>query len=165
MILSLTKSWYGKEDRGLEDELARELPGILNWALDGLQRLNEQGRFTRPRATEVQLHELRALASPVSAFVAERCATGPGYEILVDDLYAAWKHWADANGHARKTKQTLGRDVRAVLQGRLQVVQHGPAEDRGPRHYVGITLDKHADDQDRMAADGERAQQRFGGGS
>ena len=32
LILLLTKSFYGKEDRGLTERITRELPGILNWS-------------------------------------------------------------------------------------------------------------------------------------
>jgi putative DNA primase/helicase len=35
----LTRSFYSKEDHGLEDRLLRELPGTLNWAIAGWQRL------------------------------------------------------------------------------------------------------------------------------
>ena len=33
ITLVLTESFYGREDLGLTDKLAGELPGILNWAL------------------------------------------------------------------------------------------------------------------------------------
>ncbi|MCX4670329.1 hypothetical protein OG453_27165 [Streptomyces sp. NBC_01381] len=42
----MTVSWLGKEDTGLTDKLAEETPGILNWALDGLARLERGGRIT-----------------------------------------------------------------------------------------------------------------------
>ena len=35
-----------QQDRQLARKLRGELPGILNWALDGLIRLRQQGRFT-----------------------------------------------------------------------------------------------------------------------
>ena len=33
IILSLTKSWYGREDHDLTERLLEELPGILNWSI------------------------------------------------------------------------------------------------------------------------------------
>lgn len=36
----------GERDTQLDEKLQRELPGVLNWALDGLERLGEEGRFT-----------------------------------------------------------------------------------------------------------------------
>src|SRR3954447_15725712 len=109
VALILNRSWLGHEDATPEPELHRELPGILNWALDGLQRLNEQGRFTAPKSSEEAIVALRDLASPVAAFVRDRCVTGPELEAPVDDVYAAWKDWAESNGHRGKTKQKLGR--------------------------------------------------------
>ena len=69
--LVLGRSWLGNEDRSLEGDLRRELPGILTWALDGLERLHEQGRFTSPPSAEEALATLIDLASPVGAFLRE----------------------------------------------------------------------------------------------
>ena len=44
----MTELWLGREDVTLRDALQAELPGILNWALDGLSALVRQGRFTEP---------------------------------------------------------------------------------------------------------------------
>jgi putative DNA primase/helicase len=43
VTLLLSKSWYGQEDLALEGRIREELSGILNWALDGLERLNRGG--------------------------------------------------------------------------------------------------------------------------
>jgi hypothetical protein len=39
VAVPMTISWLGREDLGLKDRLIRELPGILNRALAGLDRL------------------------------------------------------------------------------------------------------------------------------
>lgn len=43
------------KDENLEEDLENELPGILAWAVDGLNRLLDQGRFTN----EGEIHEKR----------------------------------------------------------------------------------------------------------
>jgi P4 family phage/plasmid primase-like protien len=40
LILQMVKSFLGEEDRTLDERLRAELPGILLWALDGLDRLS-----------------------------------------------------------------------------------------------------------------------------
>jgi putative DNA primase/helicase len=40
LILQMTNSFLGREDRTLDRRLSAELPGILNWSLEGLDRLN-----------------------------------------------------------------------------------------------------------------------------
>jgi putative DNA primase/helicase len=128
--LLLTESWYGREDLHLEDDLEDELPGILGWALDGLQRLTAEGRFTRPPSAEETLRSLQDLASPTAAFVRERCVRGSEHEVRVDDLWKAWRSWAEDNGHQKGNKQLLGRDLKAVLGGRLKVTQPGGGDNR-----------------------------------
>jgi putative DNA primase/helicase len=138
VALLLTRSWYGKEDPTLEPELQAELTGILNWALDGLDRLGASNRFTRPTSTDEAMIALQDLASPVSAFLRDRCTIDLGDEVRVDQLYAAWGEWAEANGHRKSTKQTFGRDLRAavphVRQARLR---DGEARERV---YRGVAL-------------------------
>jgi putative DNA primase/helicase len=138
--LLLERSWYGREDLGLEDELAGELSGILNWALAGLEALTERGRFTRPPSVDDTIRILQDLASPVAAFVRERCTRGPDEQVAVDELYKAWRAWAGENGHTQTNKSTFGRDLRAALAGRLRVSRPwGSGEDR-PRVYIGVGL-------------------------
>jgi putative DNA primase/helicase len=138
VALQLQRSWLGHEDLGLEDGLHQELPGILNWVLDGLERLTLEGRFTRPAYTDDVLITLADLASPVAAFVRDRCERDPLLVIRGRDLYAAWKSWAEDNGHKAGTKQTLGRNLRAVVPG-LRSERPRDAGERD-RWYRGIAL-------------------------
>jgi putative DNA primase/helicase len=138
VTLLLTKSWLGEEDTELEPELHTELTGILNWALDGLQRLDDANRFTKPRSTEEAYITLQDLASPVAAFVRDRCSVDIEHEIPVDDLWAAWTAWAEDNGHGKTTRQRFGRDLRAA-HARIRVSQPRDGEER-MRVYRGITL-------------------------
>nr|WP_234375699.1 hypothetical protein [Streptomyces sp. CB01373] len=47
LILTMTISNLGREDTTLERDLAREMPGILNWALDGTRRSGADRRRGR----------------------------------------------------------------------------------------------------------------------
>ena len=83
---------------------------------------------------------LQDLASPVAAFVRDRCVSGPEHKVAVDDLYGAWKTWADDNGHVKSTKQMFGRDLRAAVPG-LKVRRPGGHDERDrDRVYVGVAL-------------------------
>jgi putative DNA primase/helicase len=139
VLLPLSLSWLGKEDHDLEPRLHAELPGILNWALDGLQRLTDnENRFTRVASAEEAIVLMRDLASPVAAFVRERCKVGPNCEIEVDALYGAYKVWAENNGHAKTAKETFGRNLRAAIPS---VRRTRPRDGDERRHvYVGISL-------------------------
>jgi putative DNA primase/helicase len=136
VVLQLTRSWLGREDPALEEALHAELPGILNWALDGLDRLTASGRFTRPASTDEAIIALQDLASPVAAFVRDRCVRDLGGEVPCDDLYRAWKTWADDNGHKAGSTQTFGRNLRAVIP-ELKVARPRDGGDR-QRVYRGV---------------------------
>ena len=75
ILLLLSKSWLGRENHELESILQQELSGILNWALEGLHRLTavNGNKFTRLASGEETITAMRDLASPVAAFVRERC--------------------------------------------------------------------------------------------
>ena len=133
---SCTRSWLGNEDLDLEPSLHEELPGILNWTLDGLERLTRQGRFTRPDYTDEVLITLADLASPVSAFVRDQCDRNPMLTAKCSVLYDRWKAWAEDNGQRPGTAQTFGRNLRAVVPG---VRVERPRDDtERTRWYRGI---------------------------
>ena len=59
-------SFFGRKDTELFERLRGELPGILRWSLDGLQRLREHGLFVQLKTWEhggrLRSHELFASA-------------------------------------------------------------------------------------------------------
>ena len=138
VVLTLSTSWLGRENPALTNELMADLPGILNWSLDGLDRLAQSNRFTAPRSSEDAILALQDLVSPVAAFVRDRCTVNPMLEAPCDELYAMWKSWAEDNGHRAGSVQTFGRDLRAVVPG-LRTVRPRVGEDR-ERHFRGLGI-------------------------
>ena len=141
LILQMTESFLGKEDHELDAKLYRELAGILNWVLEGLDRLNHNGRFTVPKSSDDATNLMMDLASPMSAFVRERCIRegNPLDSVTRDDLYAAWIDWAEDNGHHAGAKSTFGRDLHAVVPEMTTTRPRG-SDGKQIRTYVGIGL-------------------------
>ena len=139
LLLLTTRSWLGKEDHDLEPALQAEMTGVLNWSLNGLARLtNNGGRFTRLPSADEAVIAMRDLASPVAAFVRERCRTDAAREITVEELYVAYRSWCEDNGHVKATKQNFGRDLRAAVPS-VRVIR--PREEGArSRVYSGIDL-------------------------
>jgi putative DNA primase/helicase len=81
---------------------------------------------------------MRDLASPVAAFVRERCEIDADKEVEVDKLHAAYKEWCEENEHPKATKQVFGRDLRAAVP----TVRKARPRDQDSRHHVygGIAL-------------------------
>lgn len=139
VLLTLQESFYGREDHALLEKLLPELPSILNWALSGYDRLYARGRFVQPAAASELIQQFEDLASPIGAFVRERCEVGPGFEVLQDRVFDAWKAWCQENGRERAgTTQTLGRNLRAALPW-LRTTQPRVDGER-PRCWLGLRL-------------------------
>jgi putative DNA primase/helicase len=118
LILRLTHSFYGGEDHTLTPRLQRELPGILLWAVEGLRRLRARGRFLVPRCSEEAVQDLEDLASPIGAFVRERCVVAAGQRVDLDDLFRTWAVWGAKQGREfHGDKQRFGRDLSAAVPG------------------------------------------------
>lgn len=139
ITLALNKSFYGEEDQGLTDRLLGELPSILNWALVGYRRLCERGHFLQPESGVELMDAMESLASPVKAFVSERCDVRPGAQATIDDVYFAWRGWCDENGRREPgTKQVFGRDLQASVQG--IVVRQVTKDGKKVRVYEGLEM-------------------------
>lgn len=118
IVLTLDRSFYGREDHGLTARLMADLPGILNWSLEGLARLRDRGHFEQPASSAEAIRDLEDLGSPISAFIRERCHVEPGGEVETKRLYGAWRDWCAEHGRAHPgTEQTFGRDLKAAVPG------------------------------------------------
>jgi putative DNA primase/helicase len=134
ILLKLTVSFLDKEDLTLQSTLVPELPGILNLALDGLDRLRGRGHFNMPKSSRESIRELEDLASPVRAFVREWCGTDPSWDVAVKELYDAYKTWADETGNKASPRHVFGKALRSLIPT-LRTTGNG-----SKRKYVGIDL-------------------------
>lgn len=133
--------------------LLPELPGILNWALDGLDRLRARQRFTDPASAREAIRELEDLSSPMSAFVRDRCVLGRDLRVSVDELWATWKAWAEDQSLYHGTKQTFGRDLRAAVPW-LHVSRPCDGDHRRVYSGVGLAADNNPLDRGPRGPDG-----------
>jgi putative DNA primase/helicase len=160
VLLRLVESWLGREDHKLEEKLLLELPGILNWALDGLERLWRQDRFTVVPSAESMMAALRDITSPTEAFIRDRCVRGverwawvhSRYEdswnkttwktervLVAPGLYDAYREWCLLNGHHVSSKEVFGKNLRAV-DPRIEMRRAGSEVPGRPYFYVGVGL-------------------------
>lgn len=145
IILTMTVSNLGREDTSLDRNLARELPGVLNWALAGLDRLGERGRFKEPSSSAAAVKLLADAVSPIKAFLDDWCILGPKDEHHVpkDDLYEAWRDWCRSEGRDHPgTKMSFSRDLFAANVG-IEETRVRVGSDR-VRSYGGVRLNRPA---------------------
>ena len=141
IVFNLTESFLGREDHDLENKLIQELPGIMNWSIEGWRRLQEAGRFAQPASALDAVRELEDLSSPIGAFILDECVVEAGAKVLIQEIYEAWNTWCIKHGWEHtSTVQSFGRDLRAARQG----IRSGQRRMEGDphRYYFGIRLRK-----------------------
>jgi putative DNA primase/helicase len=118
ILLRFTRSFYGREDVELGDRLTRELPGILLWAIAGWKRLRTRGWFIQPGSARELLDAMGDLASPISAFLRDRCVIEPQACVAAAALYEEWRSWCQEHGRdVVGDEAAFGRDLHAAIPG------------------------------------------------
>lgn len=139
LFLRFTQSFVGREDPTLDDKLKVELPGIFLWALDGLARLQERGRFTAPESGEKLRRQMEEIASPVSAFLASCCTVGAQHTVPKDSLFGAWKNWCEDHGYPSSNSAHFARQLYATVP-RLEDRRLRLPSGARPRVWCGLKL-------------------------
>jgi putative DNA primase/helicase len=142
IVLKLAQSFLGREDNQLERKVLAELPGVLNWAVEGWQRLQQQGRFLQPASGVSVLNTFRDSGSDVGCFLRECCVLEPTARIPCCELYAAWESYCKRNnkGNAGRPND-FARLLYAAAAGVTEGPRMGPRSQR-QRCYDGIRLNR-----------------------
>ncbi|MCU4728580.1 DNA primase family protein [Halapricum hydrolyticum] len=126
-------------DKYLDAKLTtpEELSGVLNWALEGYQRLQRQGHFTAERGPD----ETRALwqknGASIEQFIHEHVETAPDKTTTKEMMYAAYQTFAEEHGVAPEAKGKLTRKI-TTLEG-VDTSQRRFESGR-ERVYTGVKL-------------------------
>lgn len=88
-----------KRIENLRELLQDELPGIFNWAMEGLARLTANGEFTTVKQIEEWTAMYRRDSNAVLTFVDETCDTDRGYNVGSNVIYTRYKDWCADNGY------------------------------------------------------------------
>ena len=89
-----------RQNNNLAKEIIKaELPGIFNWALEGLLRLQDRGYFTEPKACQALKDDHRRACAPEIEFIEEHVSSGTSGDFLViGDVYQAYRNHITGNG-------------------------------------------------------------------
>jgi len=146
IVLKMSNSFYGKEDVGLADKLAKELPGIFNWAIEGQQRrlAREGQRFEQPRTGRELLELMEELGNPIGSFVQDAMRYDLGGHVNKDDAFACWKKWAIAKNIPPGTDLAFKRRFLAATQDHRVVADRMRVDGEQVNIYRGIVLNEKA---------------------
>lgn len=136
LLLAFNETFEGAGvDGGLDDKLELELPGIFNWALGGLKRLNANDEFTWSENSLEELRSFDRMVNPVLRFINDRCVRGAEYRVSKFDAWNAYKKWCSSNGVKVPDIKLFGRHVHDLG------LKDGRTMDAGRKGaYVGMKL-------------------------
>jgi len=93
-----------------ERRLLRELPGILNWALEGLSAYLREG-LNPPQAVLGSTQDYRADMDVVGQWIADRCETDPHASIPTAQAFSDYSMWAREEVGWELSKLTFRRHL------------------------------------------------------
>lgn len=110
-----------EKDINIANKIIRnELPGVFNWALEGLQRLMLQQEFTKCEKAEIVLREFRKQADSVQLFIEENnYISSESFKESLTNLYRSYKEFCKEDnykplGKVRFSKRLEGKGFQKI---------------------------------------------------
>lgn len=121
---------YDERDKKLLDKLKSELPGIFNWALAGLKRLEQTGYFTECEQIEDATLSYRDESDLPLQFLNECLERDSESSETSSDMYHRYRAWCKENGYKPASSIRMGREWRrlGLKSGR----------ENGKRIWIGV---------------------------
>jgi P4 family phage/plasmid primase-like protien len=130
--------------------LPKETSGILNWMLEGLYRLKENGEFSTSKTTEETKAEFIRVSDPFRAWQNDCCAFLSVGKVTRDEAYTSYKDYAEELGATpdsprlfyNKMRQTPRiSEYRSKVEGKTErgfrgLVLKNPDENGSPQPTV-----------------------------
>jgi len=115
-IVPFDRSFEAKPDLQLEQKLTDELPGILNWAVEGLKMLRADGRFNETERNFEVMRSFKSDNSPVVEFINSYYQAPPAgdeskYSLTVSDLYSQYRGYCLDHGYKPKAMANFSREI------------------------------------------------------
>ena len=121
-----------KRDSSLKEKVKNEGAGILNWALDGLERLKRNGAFSVPDCVARATAEYHNNHDKAALFVEECCHVKQDNRVQSSLLYNSYRSWCDANGMKAESSVKMAENWRRLGFDKFQ--------SNGRKFWCGLEL-------------------------
>lgn len=122
-----------ERDPEVKETVKTEGAGILNWALDGFDRLKNRGKFAPPPSVINATKDFQEKNDIPAIFLQDVNANyDPTYKIKASELYEKYKDWCIANGHKPMNSTRISQEwVRLGFER---------ARNNGTTYYKGLYI-------------------------
>lgn len=133
-----------QKDVDLKERIKTEGAGILNWALEGLERLNKRGKFLIPKSVQDATKEFQEKNDIPKMFLEEvgakidlldpQCRTAAQY------LYDQYSDWCKRNNHKPMASTKMAEEWRRLGFERTTI--------NGHRYWIGVEISSYGNSSD-----------------
>ncbi len=97
-----------EQDKTLGDKLIQELPGILNWAIEGCFAW-QAAELQTPQVVEDQVAEYKSAMDSISQFVTDECEQDSNHICAASKFYQAYRDWCCSAGRKPQSQTAFKR--------------------------------------------------------
>lgn len=115
IMIEFPVSFSGRADRRLPEKLRAELPGILNWSLEGLRDLRDEGGFEVDANAEALKEDWRRRSDSLRWFVEECVLTDPAGDIAKEEFVRIYERFCQMKSVRTKDRGQVGRELPRLL--------------------------------------------------
>jgi putative DNA primase/helicase len=99
-----------QQDKSLGSRLAEELPGILNWAIEGCIQWRDDG-LSPPSQVVQSTRGYRAESDTVGQWIEAACVQEPRRRTSMKVLYESYRSWCDNGGLEALSNSCFGKEL------------------------------------------------------
>ncbi len=145
-VPNMDKPWWWEQ--------SGELPAILMWAIYGLARLRQQGKFSSSKKLTKAIDDYRTDGNPARLFLADNyIADNKDNDSSVQcaEIYDRYKKWCSDDGYRALSDRVFGREVARAFPS----IERKRVTEIGVRlyKYFGLRRKTAADDQEEATQD------------
>lgn len=144
LVIPFDQEFHGPgDDKDLLRRLTTpgELSGVLNWALDGLDRLRATGAFSSSTAIAGAKDRFRVEVDSVAAFCDEQCEWDPRARVKRQVTYDLYAGWCRTNGRRPVSNQNFGTALHRAAEAAGATLDMGQTRVKKDRVWVGVGVE------------------------
>lgn len=120
--------------------LAKELPGIMNWMLEGAVKLRDNKGFIVTEEQKEALGEYRQENSSVEGFIADCLDFAEGKIVDSAELYKEYQEWCKTDGRKFKSKISFSKEMTAYGERYKKFSFFARSNSKGTSHFEGVFI-------------------------
>lgn len=107
-----------KKDIDLLEKLKAELPGIINWVIEGYKRLEKQGKFSSSKEAESAMAKYQTDTDPLLAWAHDSIEYNPNYseDINRQEIYDDYRSFCESNNLPQLSSNRVYKFLRSFVK-------------------------------------------------